>query len=735
MADTTNQKILNTRIRLKYDSYENWTTNNPKLLAGEVALVYVPASKVAEVGEHNLTGTTPPHVLMKVGDGTSNFNSLKYVSALAADVNSYAKMKDTDFEAQVKSFASAELSEDIQANAEAIEALKALVGTEAVTTQITNAIAALNLANTYVAKESGKSLVSNTEITKLTTVSEGANKVEASTNGKIKIDGVDTTVYTHPDKHTITEVDGLQTALDGKSNTGHKHVSADITDLDDTIKGYDYATKTEAQGYANAKDGAIAAAQKKADDITTYVGTFTASEGVDTVVKYIDAKTANIASDERVNSLENRIKTVEDDYLVEADKTELSTAINTEKERAEGIESGLRTDVDAIKSDYLKAADKTELSNAIATEKGRAEGVEASLQNQINTIINNPDAEGAINSINEFTQYIADHGEIAEGFRTDINKNKEDISAINDPNTGILKQAKTYADGLNTSMDTRVKVLEEINHDAYIAADTALKSELEGKINAIDNHSHTNKTVLDGITAQNITDWNDAVAKEHEHSNKALLDTYTQTEANLADAVSKKHSHTFVESELNKIKDGDVAKWNAEIGAKELAASKTTTAEVKTQIEAYTYATEDYADQAEADAKAYTDKQLESYTKTDDLGELATKDSIDRITNEDQSYGAELSIAYDLNSSDRRGYLEFEDRAHAGERVLLDTAGKISIYTQPNQGNETGLIKEGIIATTSDVSAAEQRAKEYVTTDNLAQGALVLVFNCGDSNF
>ena len=55
-------------------------------------------------------------------------------------------------------------------------------------------------------------------------------------------------------------------------------------------------------------------------------------------------------------------------------------AIAAEKERAEGIEAGLRTDVDAIKGDYLKASDKE------------------ALQAQINTIMNNPDAEGAITS-------------------------------------------------------------------------------------------------------------------------------------------------------------------------------------------------------------------------------------------------------------------------------------------------------------------------------------------------
>ena len=51
-------------------------------------------------------------------------------------------------------------------------------------------------------------------------------------------------------------------------------------------------------------------------------------------------------------------------------------------------------------------------------------------------------------------------------------------------------------------------------------------------------------------------------ADTHTHGNKALLDTYTQTEADLADAVAKKHEHANA-AELAKIVDGDVAKWNA----------------------------------------------------------------------------------------------------------------------------------------------------------------------------
>jgi hypothetical protein len=61
------------------------------------------------------------------------------------------------------------------------------------------------------------------------------------------------------------------------------------------------------------------------------------------------------------------------------EESRIEGLVTAEADRAKGIESGLRTDVDAIKGDYLKAADKTELSNAITAEKERAEGVEAGL--------------------------------------------------------------------------------------------------------------------------------------------------------------------------------------------------------------------------------------------------------------------------------------------------------------------------------------------------------------------
>lgn len=80
-----------TRIQLKYDSYNAWKTNNPTLLAGEVA--------IAKLVNENVTiptdETKNAPVLFKVGPGA--FNDLPWVSGLAADVYAWAKKATPDW--------------------------------------------------------------------------------------------------------------------------------------------------------------------------------------------------------------------------------------------------------------------------------------------------------------------------------------------------------------------------------------------------------------------------------------------------------------------------------------------------------------------------------------------------------------------------------------------------------------------------------------------------------------
>lgn len=87
MAYTKSNEIQ-TRISLKYDSYENWSSKNPILLAGEVAIATIAKP---QNGEHATGFQNLPNVVMKVGDGASHYNDLKFVSGLAADVYDWAK--------------------------------------------------------------------------------------------------------------------------------------------------------------------------------------------------------------------------------------------------------------------------------------------------------------------------------------------------------------------------------------------------------------------------------------------------------------------------------------------------------------------------------------------------------------------------------------------------------------------------------------------------------------------
>lgn len=92
------EKTLNTRFQLPYDTYTNWSTKNPKLKKGEMVQVEVPAPKDAVV--------QAPSVLIKVGDGTHNFNDLAWASGLAADIYDWAKA------ATKPSYSTSELTND-----------------------------------------------------------------------------------------------------------------------------------------------------------------------------------------------------------------------------------------------------------------------------------------------------------------------------------------------------------------------------------------------------------------------------------------------------------------------------------------------------------------------------------------------------------------------------------------------------------------------------------------------
>lgn len=247
------EHILNTRITLKYDTYENWQKSTLVLKAGEVAICAIPSGvTVAGIAK-------PPAVLQKIGDGVNVFKDLPWLQAVASDVHTWAKaaskptyeakeitgldtyisgqIQDTDTQYTIvkgdndytyKLMSRAKGAENYSTEVATlsipdpsadINALKALVGNTAVATQISEAIAALKLSDTY--EQKGAAAAVKTAL--LGDAAESYN-----TLGKLE-----------------------DAVIAAKASADEKTTMA-------AVEAKDYATKTEAQGYATAVVGADA---------------------------------------------------------------------------------------------------------------------------------------------------------------------------------------------------------------------------------------------------------------------------------------------------------------------------------------------------------------------------------------------------------------------------------------------------------------------------------------------
>jgi hypothetical protein len=70
------EKLLNTRIALRIDTFENWRKTG---VAGQGANLILKRGEIGlcEIPSGNSEATTAPTVLFKVGDGKSTFEELK----------------------------------------------------------------------------------------------------------------------------------------------------------------------------------------------------------------------------------------------------------------------------------------------------------------------------------------------------------------------------------------------------------------------------------------------------------------------------------------------------------------------------------------------------------------------------------------------------------------------------------------------------------------------------------
>ena len=168
---------------------------------------------------------------------------------------------------------------------------------------------------------------------------------------------------------------------------------------------------------------------------------------------------------------------------------------------------------------------------------------------------------------------------------------------------------------------------------------------------------------------------NSAAEGNHSHANKALLDTYTQTEADLADAVAKKHEHAN-KGELDLIASGDKAKWDQ---------AATDTATIK------------------ADYLKSTDK----YDDTALAGRVSTVEGqVTALVGEDANKSARTIAAEELA----------KQLVPAGAKESLDTLAEIAAWIQSHP-DDASAMNEAIVALQKQlqgIDAGEGTVKKYV---------------------
>lgn len=194
-----------------------------------------------------------------------------------------------------------------------------------------------------------------------------------------------------------------------------------------------------------------------------------------------------------VSGVQSAINTLSGTHTTDKAALEAAIALKADQtalDAVSGVANAAATKTELQAEAKTRGDEITRVEGLVTAEAERASGVESGLNDRLEEVeaffklAEGETLDTALDTLKEIQTYITTEGAAADQMVLDIAANAK---AIED-----MDAAYKAAD---TSIKGRLDVLEAIDHDAYVAADTALKNELNGEINKKANQTDVDSAI------------------------------------------------------------------------------------------------------------------------------------------------------------------------------------------------------------------------------------------------
>lgn len=682
------EKILNTRIQLKYDTLANWNASSVVLKAGELAIVTLGSNK-----DGSVAGAANQHpVLFKVGNGDKTFKDLPFASALAADVYAWAK------------------AENVQLSGKTIQ----FVNGETVVKSIV-----LDYITEAEVKEILKSYYTKSEIDNLLAGVKTAYEAYA--------DQAEADAKTYADGHLATAKAYAEAEADAAETAAKSHSDANLATAKEYADAAVLVEKNRAEGVEsgfNTRIGNLETAIGENGSVATQIASAIAeldssashtagADGLALSVELVDGKVTSIAGSIAAETYDAFGAAAAAQSAAEGKAAELvggleNGQVKLNKEAIAAIKNGASVNdfaaTEAAIADAKKAG--TDANTALETYKGlndaavALKAAQADLEAEIDRATKAEQANAAaielltngvdqdkVDGVKDLIDYVEKHGPEVTGMKEDIADNAE----------AIAKEVKDREDAVKGVQD---------QIDALGIKDGKVES--AAMADKADSLTDNAKAEVKGVKVDNATNADEAA---HAVNADNAADAAKLGGVAAADYALKTDAQGYADKALE-----DAQKYADQAELDAIAAAKTYTDGRETAIKA---AYEAYADQAEADAKAYTDAREIEINKYADQAEA---DAIAAAAT-DAKNKADQALA------DAKAYADqAELDAIASANAYAD--GLAGNYATAAQGAKAdSALQEVEVGTGLKVSVkANNKQTIEIDTD------VVFVFNCGSAS-